>query len=65
MWLYDKNRLGTYTYKILQDLTTAFASGLRTDLEALSRLTDLPPDWKEKGEFIELIIFLNIRGNAQ
>ncbi|CAC5374193.1 unnamed protein product [Mytilus coruscus] len=35
-----------YIYE--KDLTTAFASGLRTDLEALSRLTDLPTDWKEK-----------------
>ncbi|VDI09640.1 Hypothetical predicted protein [Mytilus galloprovincialis] len=35
-----------YIYE--QDLTTAFASGLRTDLAVLSRLTDLPTDWKEK-----------------
>ncbi|VDI32559.1 Hypothetical predicted protein [Mytilus galloprovincialis] len=35
-----------YIYE--QDLTTAFASGLRADLEALSRLTYLPTDWKEK-----------------
>ncbi|XP_052074299.1 uncharacterized protein LOC127712112 isoform X1 [Mytilus californianus] len=35
-----------YIYE--KDLTTAFASGLRTDLEALSRLTYLPTDWKEK-----------------
>ncbi|CAC5374192.1 MIB [Mytilus coruscus] len=35
-----------YIYE--QDLTTAFASGLRSDLVALSRLTDLPTDWKEK-----------------
>ncbi|CAG2256278.1 TRPM2 [Mytilus edulis] len=35
-----------YIYE--KDLATAFASGLRTDLEALSRLTDLPNDWKEK-----------------
>ncbi|XP_076107444.1 transient receptor potential cation channel subfamily M member 7-like [Mytilus galloprovincialis] len=35
-----------YIYE--QDLTTAFASGLRADLEALSRITYLPTDWKEK-----------------
>ncbi|XP_071179857.1 uncharacterized protein [Mytilus edulis] len=35
-----------YIYE--QDLKTAFASGLRNDLEALSRLTGLPTDWMEK-----------------
>ncbi|XP_052074324.1 uncharacterized protein LOC127712112 isoform X19 [Mytilus californianus] len=35
-----------YIYE--KDLTTAFASGLRADLVALSRLTDMPTDWKEK-----------------
>ncbi|CAC5421436.1 unnamed protein product [Mytilus coruscus] len=35
-----------YIYE--QDLTTAFASGLRADLAALSRLTDMPTDWKEE-----------------
>ncbi|XP_063448005.1 uncharacterized protein LOC134727554 [Mytilus trossulus] len=35
-----------YIYE--KDLTTAFGNGLRTDLEALSRLRDLPTDWKEK-----------------
>ncbi|XP_063448007.1 transient receptor potential cation channel subfamily M member 2-like [Mytilus trossulus] len=35
-----------YIYE--QDLTTAFASGLQADLEALSRLPYLPTDLKEK-----------------
>ncbi|XP_063396084.1 uncharacterized protein LOC134680782 [Mytilus trossulus] len=35
-----------YIYE--QDLTTAFASGLQSDLEALSWLSDVPTDWKGK-----------------